>query len=212
MNVQRLNETFLSAVWHPQEKIIPLIDRCIELGVDVNCCDEAGVTALMRAAASTTCQTEVVKHLINKGCDVRTKGPSGMTALIYAVIYDHLELARLFLEKGSDSNECDVNGKTSLLYALNCNSLDIVPLLVKKGCNINCSIHGMTPLMYAIVYNLRDIVMLLVENGCNISDSSVMHYAHQNRNDTIVNILLEAGAVCRCSQCKVTRRSLINKA
>lgn len=183
MNVQKLNETFLNAVFQPKEKIIPLIDLCIELGVDVNCCDAAGLTALMKAAAN--CQTEIVKHLIDKGCDVRTKGPDGMTALIYAVKYGQLASVRLLLEKGSDSNECDVHGTTPLMFAVINNLCDIVTLLIENGCDLDCA---------------------------DKSGNSALSYANRNRNDTIVDILLEAGVVCQCSQCEVARRSLVSEA
>lgn len=99
-----------------------------------------------------------------KGADASSADRGvGTTALVFAIINSHYDLAAMLLEQGADPNVADLSGEAALYAAVDMNSLqwvqgrpapilrdtldavDLVTLLLKKGANPNAKL-GRTPL------------------------------------------------------------------
>jgi hypothetical protein len=78
----------------------PLLARDIlRFGIDVDCTDDLGETALQKAAQSG--QSELVKVLLAHGADVTHKNQFGQTALQIAVRKDHADVVDLLRRAGA---------------------------------------------------------------------------------------------------------------
>jgi ankyrin repeat protein len=78
-----------------------------------------------------------VKRLIEKGADVNAKDNEGITALMYAVAFEHPEMVKLLIDAGADVNAKDNEGITALMVASFEGYTDIVELLIKAGAKEN---------------------------------------------------------------------------
>jgi len=91
------------------------MNAALESGADANATGEAGITALMYAAASG--HPEAVQRLLDAHASVNTlAGPNNITALRIAVAAGSADAARHLLAAGADRDDMDVNG-SRLLFA-----------------------------------------------------------------------------------------------
>jgi ankyrin repeat protein len=184
-------------------------------------CGDCGLSALCEA--SSVGKLEVVKILLRKGATVDIKSQNGSTALVYAVIRRHpdvasellragadpnsdhgsplfmaltnedVEMIRLLLDSKANPNILDKNGSTPLIRSLEGNTL---PLLFKAKDNINET--TIRKIQEQATVNL-DIPKLLLEKRAdvNLRDSygaTALYYAAKKGRREIVKLLLEAGA------------------
>ncbi len=73
---------------------------------------------------------DIVKYLIESGCDVNAKGDE--TALHQASEKGNLEVVKILLETGADPHTKSVDDKTAKDIAMENNHQDIVQLLNKQ--------------------------------------------------------------------------------
>jgi ankyrin repeat protein len=92
---------------------------------------EFPVTPLQYAAYMGNLQ--IASMLVAAGAPVNTKGPTGRTALHFAVLATHLDVIRYLLEKGSDLDTRDVEGTSPLDDAVWRGYLDAVAILLANG-------------------------------------------------------------------------------
>lgn len=71
----------------------------------------------------------LVDILIKAGAEVNIAGISGFTALIFASIKGHIEIAKLLLKAGAAINIADVDGHTAWQHAALNGHAEIVKLL-----------------------------------------------------------------------------------
>jgi N-acyl-D-amino-acid deacylase len=77
----------------------------------------------------------VARALLDGGASVDRPDPEGLTALHWAVLGNHVELAGLLIARGADVNRADKHGMTPLLYAASIDFGDaaMIDLLLKSG-------------------------------------------------------------------------------
>lgn len=168
-----------------------VVERLLYRGVNINCTNEKGESALIKAIS----HTDIVKILINKGIDIRYKDKRGETALFHAIRKSNIKSVELLV--------CDIdlqnsNGETALIVASKDLDFGIVDLLIKKGANLNiqCS-AGKTALLYAAQNGDNDFVELLKNSDLNIQDekgNTALMNAAINGFSRIVSKLLQYGA------------------
>ena len=96
---------------------------------------------------------EVVKFLIDKGCDVNQSSSMG-TPLMAAVVKGNMEAAKLLLLKNANPNNTDNNGTTALIYATSVKNYELVALLVEAKANPDLKDNrGNSAFDYAILLN-----------------------------------------------------------
>ena len=73
-----------------------------------------------------------VQEYLEKGTNINAKDDDGRTALMLALIFEHLEIAKCLVENsfaGADVNASDEDGYTPLMYASKNGHLNIVRYL-----------------------------------------------------------------------------------
>ncbi len=184
-----------------------------EAGMDPNAVDEAGNTALMRAAAGG--RLELVEKFLDAGADPRATNRAGRTPLMFAAESGRTDVVRAVLGRGADLAATDEEGWTALKLAAYEGRADVVSLLAGKveqstldqvllvasfkgdpavidqllnhGAYINTrSPQNLTPLMIAAQAGHRDAVRLLLQNQAN-------PYALDDSERTAANLAEESG-------------------
>jgi uncharacterized protein len=84
-----------------------------------------GWTPLMYAARQDA--QDAIRALVTAHADVNAKDPDGTTALTFAIVNAHYDLASMLLDLGADSNVGDVRGMTALYAAVDMHTLDETP-------------------------------------------------------------------------------------
>lgn len=108
-------DTATLALWHAAEtgdlvQLESMVPR-----VDVNACNEHGVTALMRAAQNG--HVRIVRALLQNGADANIKRNDKFTALALAAFFGHTEIVRTLMEYGADSRASTRNGTSPQMWA-----------------------------------------------------------------------------------------------
>jgi len=140
---------------------------------------------------------EQVKSLILEGINVNTKSQSGMTALAWAVLYGHQDIAELLIQRGADVN---VAPRTPLHLACQRGNKELAEWLIDRGADINKeSESGLTPLHLAAKRGRKDIVELLIAKGAHVNvkdnaDHTPLDLAEQREHIEIVGLLKKHGA------------------
>jgi hypothetical protein len=84
-------------------------------GVDINACNEHGVTALMRAAQHG--HARMVRALLQHGADANIKRNDKFTALALAAFFGHTEVVRTLMAYGADSQASTRHGTSPQMWA-----------------------------------------------------------------------------------------------
>lgn len=96
--------------------------------------------------------------------DINIKNNNGNTALMYAVIYDRMEIAKFLCKVGADINIKNKYGDTALVFAACNGHLEIVKFLCKVGADISMkNNNGETALMIATQSGYIKVVKFLEE-------------------------------------------------
>lgn len=135
--------------------------------------------------------------------DIHTKDEEGFTALHWAVIKGHNDLAGMLLTRGADCRTRTVAGSTALHFAAIRGDNEMVELLLRQGADIMAKNNdGDTPMHYAAVNGRRKTILLLRSRGAdinavNLKHISVLHFACRGKDahaKTSVEMLLDCGA------------------
>ncbi|XP_048243502.1 ankyrin repeat and SOCS box protein 2-like isoform X1 [Haliotis rufescens] len=109
-----------------------IMEKLLEIGVDVNVCDLSGATALHLVAKQVTCKPQKIKFLLSNGARIDQKDNSGMTPLHYAVMMGSMGSVIAFLRAGASVNILSGKGRPVLHMAVY-RGLKMVVLLYKAG-------------------------------------------------------------------------------
>jgi len=121
------------------------------------------------------------------------------TALHWACMRGHWDVAKYLIEKGADLNVVGGDGGTQINWAVHHDNVDIIKLLVENGAKLNIRNQwGMTELHTAIWRGNIHVVEYLLDNG---SDPTVktkegwaaMHYAYRSGHDNVIELLKKRG-------------------
>ncbi|EAX89157.1 ankyrin repeat protein, putative, partial [Trichomonas vaginalis G3] len=111
---------------------------------------------------------QLVKLLIECGCNKETIDEYGNTPLIYASWNNQLEVVKYLISAGANKEAKNNDGKTPLIYASLYDYLNIVKYLVSDGANKDVKNNdGKTPIIYASLYGYLDVVKYLISDGAN---------------------------------------------
>ena len=120
--------------------------------------------------------------------------------LIYALIFNSPETAKILIEYGYDINSIDENQMSPLLYALINRHPDVAQILINKGADINIRYKKEdTPLILAIELKYPKVVKLLIEKGVELNNNfknvyTPLKYAINYSTPEIVEILIDNNA------------------
>ncbi|VAX25999.1 hypothetical protein MNBD_NITROSPINAE02-1660 [hydrothermal vent metagenome] len=141
-----------------------------------------------------------VKALIKKGADVNSRDMLGVSALMFAIIMDNPEIAKILIDSGAEVNGRDIVGSSALMFAADMGSqAETLHLLISAGADVNARDNmGWTALLLAARSANLDLVKILVKNGARTdakTESGVTYAlaAAQGGLDNIVIDLIEKG-------------------
>ena len=139
-------------------------------------------------------QLEKVVELLKKGADPNTRDEDrDDTALIWAVINNHLEIVKVLLEWEADPNLQGYNGYTPLIHAASRGNLEIVKVLLEWNANPYLFDHdGNNSLLWAIRRNREEVVLALLDEG--MSPSWGLSTAIAANHPKLFTTLLSRGA------------------
>jgi len=165
----------------------------IELGVDVNACDERGLTPLM--ASSFNGNEEIALLLIRSGADVHATDTAGYGSLHWAAFNGYYRIAKILLEQHADVNARSQHGWTPLLQAATRGHLLACAQLLAGKADINlASNDGWTALHKAAANGHTEVVKLLLAKGARRdveyqNGTTPLDLAIKNKHEAIVALL-----------------------
>eukprot|EP00741_Cyanophora_paradoxa_P005605 tig00000912_g5433.t1 len=139
-----------------------------------------------------------VKDLLAGGADIRGRDASGHTALHWACLNDHVELAKFLIENGAevDPRSEDAEGQTPLHWACIKGHIGCVRLLVEAGADVHkVDNRGYIALTHAVQYGETKIAIYLFEQGTNLETTdreghTALHWAAYMGHGRVVQWLL----------------------
>jgi ankyrin repeat protein len=166
------------------------VRRLLRQGANANVRDEAGDTALMRAALYA--DTEMMRVLLDSGADVRERGQDGVAPLLRTT--HDLDKMRLLLERGAGVEDFALVAAASVPE-----SHASIDLLVAHGGNVRTSGPAYTALMAAAGNGDVDAVNCLLDHGADVKVKTPTGFtalvaAALSGNAKVVDLLLRRGA------------------
>lgn len=178
---------------------LPVIERLVAQGADVNRATEDGYSALMLAASER--QGPFVRMLLDRGARINAVNSRGGTALMYAATVGDLETVELLYSRGAKVNARAANGWTALTLASARGFETVVASLLSHDADPGIAdIYGWTPLMRAVEQNRPAVVRVLLASkrvNANARDENghtALHHAAVQGLAEIARMLVEHGA------------------
>lgn len=180
------------------------LKACLENGVDINCTNRQGRTAI--TLASLNKHYEAVSFLISAGADIDKQDETCFNPFLLSCLNNDLTLLRIVLPAKPDLTRLTRFGGVGITPASEKGHVEIVrELLTKTEINFNhTNFVGWTPLLEAIVLNdggekQQEIVKLLLDHGANphMTDKygkTPLELAREKGYDAIAQLLVNAGA------------------
>jgi len=162
----------------------------LQHGANANARDEAGDTALMRAALYA--DVEMMRVLVDSGAEVHVRGQDGTAALLRTT--HDLDKMRLLLDRGAPVDDFAMVAAASVP-----GSRSTLELLLAHGGNGRGAVPAYTALMAAAGNGDLDAVNCLLDHGANVKAKTPTGFtaligAALSGNAKVVALLLERGA------------------
>ncbi|THX86342.1 ankyrin [Aureobasidium pullulans] len=166
-------------------------------GTDLAHGSTGGMTLFKRAAfmgLASLCRTLIEKGVSD--CTIPSKN-GGFHPLHYAADSDDVEVIELLLSQpGVDKNAASINGYTPLCDAVRKGYVKSVETLLAHDVEVDTPDNrGRTPLLIAAQKSNQDIVKALLGAGAKAGLNEALSIALTNRDEEIVQLLRDAGAV-----------------
>lgn len=131
--------------------------------------------------------------------------PFGATALHYAALWGHVEVAALLLERGADAHAFAADGKTPLHIAATCGNEEVAALLIAHGADVHArDYRGRTPLHSVVSVGFKfvpdiEIARQLLDHGANVEAQDCggwtpLHWAASHDHGEMTRLLIEEGS------------------
>ena len=152
--VSALLEAGASVTARNNEEATPLICACIQEHIEVvRLLVEQGRSDLSAQLtdgshpiflAAKKGQDDLARYLIHKKAPLNLPDKDGITPLITATLYNHVDCVRLLLKAGADTEKkSNENSYTPLILAVSGDNLEIVRMLLDKGAKVD-AVDGVT--------------------------------------------------------------------
>ncbi|XP_064637949.1 ankyrin repeat domain-containing protein 17-like [Lineus longissimus] len=202
---QRNISPLLEAVTNEHKEIAKLL---IKAGSDLNQAGYLKQTPLHEAVrqaihyfGSGSNGTDMVKTLVNAGCDVNKADNEGWTAIYQSAFGGDSVITRILLDHKARINVLTNRGDSLLHGAIYGNKLDIVNMLIDAGCSVNVlNAKNELPIFVAVSFKVDiEILKVLVKADSrlddvdNVTHSTPLMLAVQTQHIEAVKVLIAAG-------------------
>ncbi len=146
------------------------------------------MTPLVYAASKG--KMAAVEQLIKAGANVRYIDPSGISVLMWALLGNHLDIAKVLIENGANPKHDRV-----MVAALAHDDSDFIGYLIDKGVDVNGKAFGKMPyIVWCAKNNLPKSAEVLVKYGADINakdsnGSTALDWALINKEYGLVKVL-----------------------
>ncbi|XP_061427815.1 M-phase phosphoprotein 8 isoform X1 [Lethenteron reissneri] len=158
-----------------------LFEECVNAAAMAPC-DASGVVGMgeLREAVRTGDMHTVRAALTTQLHQVDHEDGTGMTLVMLAAAFGHLDILRLLIRSGANVNARQKNGSTALIHAAEKNHLSTLALLLENGARVNLQQNnGETALSKACKRGDVEMVRLLLDNFADCSAMLVQQSATQ---------------------------------
>ncbi|MBQ2080887.1 MAG: ankyrin repeat domain-containing protein, partial [Treponema sp.] len=146
------------------------VQKCAEFlsaGVDINSCNEFGMSALMVACDFGA--MDVVRFLLTHGAVPDTQNENGLTALMIAAARNDTEMVAMLLKYGADYTMREKSGWNALMIACAEGAKDTVVQLIKTGMDLDVrNDENDSALTIAMKSGAHDCVYHLMKAGAKV--------------------------------------------
>ncbi len=196
-----------------------LVRSLLQQGIDSNCVDSEGNTALILAAKNRH-KDMVALLLLHKGTTVDQANTNfGDTALSWAAFRGDTDIVNLLISHGADVNKAGKQDITPLSLAARTGHVAVVRLLLQHHAHVNdADDRGNTPFSLAIASGEADVVELLIRHGADVHKAgkdglTPLALAVRKGSREIIKLLAEHGADVNCAYNGITPlRVIVDKA
>ncbi|RSL73504.1 hypothetical protein CEP51_011751 [Fusarium floridanum] len=165
----------------PRDKILGILERFLELDLDLNAKSDKGMTALLVAMYAWPARIEdfritslednvrldAIRKFLDHGADPNLPHDAGTHPLSCAVSRERYDLVELLVQRGAHLDQSDQYDETPVTRTLE--QPEILRLLLQKGANPDLGRRaGQTPLIYSVQNGLTEAVELLLEHNASI--------------------------------------------
>ena len=182
-----------------EKQCLKTIQILIDLGAEVNCKDDKGVTPLYKAIVNYN--REIVSLLIENGADINATTISGISPLHISVgnFDPNLKITRMLLQKGANVMAVDKSGKTPFELAVAINNKPLMNLFLNHGAIDDLKRNIKISLIEAVKGGYEGITKYLINQGANVNAKDdhgyfPLHIAVAYKFKEIAGILIRNGA------------------
>lgn len=168
-------------------------------GVDGRETDLNRMTPLMYACIAGRLNN--VKFLLDHyNYNINQKCKEGLSALHYAVAYNHLDVVKELFKRGADLNLPASKRKSCIIYAAVNGNFQMAEYLIQNGAKfLKTDAFRKNPLIYAIINGHVELTSYLLRLGSDFatgdsSNNTPLHYACAYGRYEIIGLLIAAGA------------------
>ncbi|CAM1325531.1 nphp-2 (predicted) [Pycnogonum litorale] len=175
---------------------LAVLRKLIQLGMNVNVCDQDGRHPLLWAASAGS--SDAILALVNAGASVTSEDKDGLTALHCAASRGHVDcIETLICLCAAVCDVVDGNGCTPLFYSVTLGHADCTELLLQHGSNPNRQDRkGRTPAHCGASKGQLETLKLLSQHCGNMWTKNIkgdvpLHEAIQSGRKDLVKWLLQ---------------------
>ena len=191
-----------------------MVSHLLARGASIHQCNKKGFYPLHIVVDEDL--TEITDILLNAGAAINQQEDNewGDTPLTIAVCANKTSMVSHLLARGASVHQCNKKGFYPLHIAAENGFIEITNILLSAGAAVNQqadNVWGDTPLVTAISNNNANMVSHLIARGasvqlCNKQGCYPIHFAAENGDINIMNILLNEGNAFVDQRLNIKRR------
>jgi ankyrin repeat protein len=132
---------------------------------------------------------DMARFLVSRGADVNAQDVTGLTALMWAIMFNSYAITELLISNGADVNARDISGDTPLIFAAKSGKKELVELLITSGSDLNAKCKGNNATLNLVIAANADLKIR------NTDGWTALMFAEAMGHIDIVELLRKQGAI-----------------